>query len=266
MITFGAYVFPAGFRLASQQLDSKLDEIELLGLTGSHLPPGLQDSQTITIEGAVGGGEIGTAGDPLLSVELVKAELVTMAAALNGGYALLDLGDTPQRAIYCQKKSFALERVEGYGQRFATVKIAFVAPDPRFLSSTLHSITDSGNAANAGNAPTYPLVTIQGPAANPAVSVAPLALGGSVGVTVECGVSLGSSDILTIDCDPAARARAVVLNGVVRLDLLGTTGITNTIGDSALFPYLLPGNNGVGFAGLETGGSVLFEWPDAWTV
>ena len=87
---------------------------------------------------------------------------------------------------------------------------------------------------------------------------------------MDLGITLAASDVLIINCDPRARAQAISLNGsYVTGDgtpytyLLGTSGITNTIGNDATFPYMIPGANTVTMAGAN---GLSFSWSDAFAL
>ena len=76
---------------------------------------------------------------------------------------------------------------------------------------------------------------------------------------------MSAGDTLVIDCDPRNRANAVTLNGTPRLDLLGTSGLTNTVGDNAFFPYLLAGQNIVYAKSVTANGtSITLTFNSAW--
>lgn len=114
--------------------------------------------------------------------------------------------------------------------RTGTAVAQFLASDPRVYDAVLQSpsiglptagtgfaftfgfplsfgVATSGgnlNLSNAGNFPTRPLLTVQGPCLNPSITNV------TAGKQLAFGITLGSGDSLTIDTD----ARSVLLNGI----------------------------------------------------
>lgn len=259
-IQFGDYVFPPGFRLASWANDARLETAQLSGVDGVRILAGRADQGTISVEGSMGGsGDPGFSVSSMLTADDFAAECNALYQRLASGYQQLTVGIDPARTIRCQKSRFSTEFEESMGRRFGAIKVEFVAPDPRWLSTAVKTVTGNGVAVHAGSARSYPVFTITGPSTNPSVSVEPAGYTGSV--TVGLTVTLASTDTIVIDCDPRNRMFAVLLNGVRRLDLIGVSGINNGIGTADCFPFLLPGNNGVGFSG---GGGYQMAWQDAW--
>jgi hypothetical protein len=73
---------------------------------------------------------------------------------------------------------------------------------------------------NQGNAPSPPMLTIHGPAANPIVDND--TTGESIVLNGLGGVNLGAADVIVVD----VAARLVYLNGAVRRDLVTVAGTT----------------------------------------
>jgi hypothetical protein len=271
LFTAGSYAFPNGFYMTKRTLDQKDDPMEILGLAGTHAPASIPSAATIECQGAIGVGEAGSAVSLISNYTDMSTELDAMYSALqpnSGAYISFQAGGMPTlpRAINGYVKNFEVDTSE-VGRKFAEVKFSIVCPDPRWLSVSGHNATAaSGNLSNAGNAPSFPVFNFSGPGT------------GGVGVTVYPGLSsafgnsiqvalsyvLATSDSLIINCDPRQRQLAIDLNGIGRLDLLGTTGLINEIGNNYWFPYLSTGNNFYTITGYPTSFSV--TWFDAWWI
>lgn len=120
---------------------------------------------------------------------------------------------------------------------WAEFTIPFKMVNPFITSATEKSIQGSGTAVNEGTFETPFIITIQGPATNPTVTVNEFEL-------IYVG-TLTSSDIVVIDTEKLT----VTLNG--------NNALANYIGT---FPKLQPGNNTVS----SNGGTVTFRWYDRW--
>ena len=262
-IQFGSYNFPIGFMIKSSEIPRQIDEADLLGQIGTHAPPGLPKSQIITVSGQMGaGGDVGSAGNTLLTLDDFNNEANLIMAALGGGFAQLVAGYTPARYIMAQAKGYKSSHEPGYGRKTGAIDIAFMAPDPRWLSATTHSWT-SGTITNAGNAPSYPVLTIHGPATNPTFFIGL----GTAGVMLSFSLALGSGHTLVVNCDPRQRAQAVLVDGTVATYILGASGIANTLGTADCFPFIAPnagGANTITVTGIGGGGSASMAWQDAW--
>jgi hypothetical protein len=122
--------------------------------------------------------------------------------------------------------------------------------DVRLVAATITE--NSFTATNDGELTGYPLITFTQPHADGNASapitlkVFPAGAPGYIELTLD--LSLQAGDELVIDCYPTHRSDGILytphggetVNG---LYLLGTTGIVNTIGNRATFPYFLPGIN-----------------------
>jgi hypothetical protein len=246
-IQFGNYIFPSGFRIAQGDQAASLDEIDLLGVDGIHAPSAFAGAQTVTVEGELGGGgDVDSSGSVLATPDEVNNELNLLAQQLRLGLGQLVAGWTPARYLICQQKdNFTRTFEAGFGRRHAAVKLLLSAPDPRWLSAAQHTVTANGAVTNLGTAKSYPLLTITGPAVNPALTIYPNA-SSPTGPHVELNfaVTLGSSDHLVVNCDPRQRQLGILLNGVVAMYVLGTTGVINTIGTADTFPFIAGGQGG----------------------
>lgn len=266
-ISFGAYVFPAGFRLAGRDNDAVIEEIKVPFLDGTSAPAGSRNSKVIRVTGQIGGnGAVDSSGSYITNRDQAEAEINLMTSYLEAGYQQLKVGSTDGRFIWAQKRKFSTVVAEATNQTVIQVDVEFLAQDPRWLAAAASTLSGASLAAvlatNSGSALTYPKFTFTGAYVNPFASVNP---GNGAGyITAATVLTMGAGDTLVIDCDPRNRANAVLLNGVPRLDLLGSNGITNTMGDSAFFPYLLPGNNAVTAHGSSGGTSVTASWQNAW--
>jgi phage-related protein len=266
-ISFGAYTFPAAFGLDTVQQPNQIDETKIPFLDGTSAPAGSRQSKIIRITGFIGGyGAVDSTGTYIMTQDQAKVEFDLLSAAVEAGYQKLSVGDTPARYIYAQKKTMTITPVEGSGRTGLLITIDFIAQDPRWLS-TIVTATNFGTGAtntitNAGNIFTFPKLTIAGVFVNPVFKVTPHGSSGYIQQTYT--ITLAGGDVLTIDCDPRNRANGVLLNGAPRLDVLGTTGITNTVGDAAFFPYLLAGTNTVQTSATSGSGTMTLSTQDAW--
>jgi hypothetical protein len=277
-VSFGSYTFPLGTVVKSRDASTDIEETKMLGIDGSIAPAGVLRAQTITLEINIGGaGDFDPSSTPtdiiyLESMDDLNNALNDLFAELEQGYQALTLGYTPARTTQAQKQKFNPAYMDGSSRRHATVSMDFLAPDPRWLSVATQTLTANGNATNNGNMNSYPLVTYTqtgGPASEP-VNLQ-VFLGDDIStdpyVELNLNLTLQSGDVLVINCDPRQRAQGIIytpastgipVNG---LYLLGTTGMVNTVGNDATFPYLIPGINAVKFAGAN---SIAFVWPDAY--
>jgi len=270
-ITFGTYTFPAAFSVDTVQQPNQIDETKIPFLDGTSAPAGSRSSKLIRITGDIGGwGTTDSAGTYILTQDQAQAEFDRMNAQIEAGYQQLSIGDNPARYIYAQKKQSTLTPRPGSGRRAWTVQIDFVAQDPRWLALTPQSFGPSSSlhhftVTSTGNAVTYPIVTFTGAYANPYLQIYPGTGNSTRYIGVNFAITMVGGDVLVIDSNPRNRARAVLFNGVPRLDLLGTTGITNLMGDAAFFPYILPGDNIVFAESVTANGSgVTLAFQDAW--
>lgn len=269
--SFGDYTFPIGFVLVERDQDSRIDTVDIPMRDGSLAPAGVEAAKSLRLVGQVGGnGAVDSSGNYITTRDQCTAELNLMASYLRQGYQQLKAGDADGRYIWAQKQKFVATYEPGCGGRIAQVEIQFLAQDPRWLSAATNTHDfGAGGTANvdgAGSAIAYPQLTVHGPFTNPYLQITPAGESGSVKVTAT--VALVAGDVLVIDCDPRNRANALLLNGAPRLDLLGTSGSVNTLGNDAYFPYLSPGTNSVtaGAAGGNGSGSdITLTWQDAWS-
>jgi glucose-6-phosphate dehydrogenase assembly protein OpcA len=106
-------------------------------------------------------------------------------------------------------------------------------------------------ATNNGASPSYPQLRVDGPVANPSIEQT------NVGASLQFTGTLMAGDYLTID----TRTRAVVLNG--------STPRRDWLAGGAVWPLLIPGDNGFVFRGTALPGSPLqaslltVTWRDA---
>lgn len=272
--TFGGYRFPASFYVVSDECDQVIDEAKIPYLDGTNAPPGTRNSRTIMMAGTIGGfGAVDSSGAYILTPDQAEAEAQLMKTALNAGYQQLAYDNTPARYILAQKSKLLISPHDANGRRALDVQISFLAPDPRWLSTATHSYVTTStptNEANNGTARSYPKWTFVATAAvtNPTLRITPAGASGYIQVALTC--SLANGDTVVIDCDPRNISNAVVLtpyggSPFARLDLLGTTGLTNTIGDGVLFPYMSPGTTNAVSSTLASGsGTGTLTWADAW--
>lgn len=266
-ITFGSYTFPAGMSVDTMQQPQQIDELKVPFLDGTSAPAGTRLSKAIRISGYIGGfGAVDSSGAYILSQDQAEAEIQLLQSILESGYQMLSIGATPTRSIIAQKKNAVFTAVEAANRRGWYCQIDFLAQDPRWISSAI-TVTPFGTGAtatvtNAGNAVSYPKFMASGVFVNPTFKITPHGLSGYVQHTY--AVTMITTDVLVVDCDPRNRSNAVLLNGVPRLDLLGTSGIVNTIGDAAFFPYLLGGTNTVVLGASSGSGAMSLTSQDAW--
>lgn len=269
-IMFGTYTFPAAFAIKQRQQDSVIEEAKIPFGLGTVAPAGTLGAKLIQVTGIIGGsGAVDSSGSLITTLDQCENEANLMAVSLENGYAALSIGTSPVRYLTAQKRRFMVTPLEGAGRCAVQVDIEFYAQDPRWISSaaTTQNFSTGGtaNLTSNGAAITYPKATFHGPGANPGLQITPA--GASGYVLVRPTITLASSDTLVIDCDPRNRQNAILLNGAPRLDLLGTSGSTNTLNDGRFFPYLLGGVNSTnaGFTGgTGTGTSVSVSWNDAY--
>lgn len=273
LISFGSYDLPLGARVKARQADTDIEETKMLGGDGTIAPPGVLAAQIIEVEIEIGGGGDFDPASTLSSIiyldtmDKLNNAMNDCFAQLEVGYQALTIGYTPARTIQAQKRKFSPAYLEGSGRRHATIGMEFYAPDPRWLSVSSQTITASGSATNNGNATTYPVVTYQqsgGPASGQPVLKIDTRSGY---VQLTLNITLASGDELVIDCDPRHRSYGGIIytpslgSPKLRFDLLGTTGILNTIGNDSTFPYLLPGTHTVTMSGAN---SISCVWNDAY--
>jgi len=177
------------------------------------------------------------------------------------------------RYLMAQKQKFSATYPEGASQITAEIDIMLLAQDPRWLSlrtnaTALQTNNQSPAVMNAGNALSYPKFTLRVTANNASLAVAAFPGAGTgyvqVMLTKPGGFILG--DIVVVDCDPRNRANAITVNGTNHLEYLGTTGITNTLGNAAMFPYMIGGTNTLqATSSSNVGFNWTATWSDAWS-
>jgi hypothetical protein len=278
LVSFGDYLFPIGARIDSRQASTDVEETKMLGLDGTIAPAGVLAAQIIQLDIEIGGGgDVDPSSTDmdliyLRSPDQLNNALNNMFAQLEQGYQPLTIGYTPARTIQAQKRKLELKYMEGTARRHATASLEFYAPDPRWLSVASHTLAISGDAAtNAGNMISYPVVTYTqtGGAASAPVSLKVYTGNTSTPyIELSLNLTLQSGDVLVINCDPRQRAQGIIytpsgMSPVNGLYLLGTTGITNTVGNDATFPYLVPGADTVDFVGAN---AIAFVWNDAFAL
>jgi len=262
MLKFGAYQFPASFRLVHQEQDVVIDEQKIPNLEGTNAPQGSFNSQVIRLAGTIGGfNGVDSAGNPITNRDQCKAELNLLTSYLRAGFQQLYLGSSDNRTIRAQLRKLMTSFAEATMQAVADCEIEFMAPDPRWIGAA-HNIAAAVSlaavaAVNNGSTITYPKFTFTGAYTNNPGSGAPL-------IKTQLTLVMIGTDVLVIDCDPHNRANAVLLNGMPRLDLV--TATTNTMGDAAFFPYLIAGANTVSAAGSVNGTSVSATYNDAFLI
>lgn len=166
-------------------------------------------------------------------------------------------------------------RVTGTWQK--EFQAAMVAADPRIYSYALNGLEVTAAAAgatsgrafpegynidygpsapngqvlvtNAGNATSYPLLTVTGPGSNPTISNL------TTGQAISLIYTLGVGDTLTID----TLNRTVILNGTT--SRYGSVDFLNTS-----WWGVAPGVNDIriAFTGFSTGAKLRVDWRDAW--
>lgn len=267
LIQFGGYIMPIGTKLDSREIDSTIENAPMLGMDGEFAPPGLSLGAIVSLTIDVGGGgDVSpTTNSPLITLDDLNDEANQLFAHLQKGYQNLTLGTTPARYLLAQKRKASAKYTPGSFRSNAEMTLEFYAPDPRMLSVALNALVFTANqqqtVTNAGTARTYPKFTLTGMTQSPKVGIGLSA--GAMQVSIALSYTPILTDVIVIDCDPRNRANAVLLNGVARLDLLGTSGIINTIGTADMFPFLEPGVSYVWFGeGNDTAGTL--NWRDAW--
>lgn len=267
-ISFGGYQLPIGAQFKKRDIDSTIDETQMLGRDGTYAPTGAAAAGTVEVDVVVGGGSFSVfTGLELITVDDINNELNRIYAQLASGYQQLVLDTTPARYCLAQKQKMSIDYLESTNRTFATMAIAFYLADPRWLSLTAHEVnpidTIATTITNAGSVRTFPEFNFVGPSTgNPTALVTPAGAAGMI--TFTCGVGLIAGDVLNVQCDPRTPYdQRMTLNGVNRIDLLGATGITNTVGDDFCFPYLNPGDNIVSIRGASDPSSYV-AWPDAY--
>jgi hypothetical protein len=271
-ISLGGYTFPASFKLVSRDQPTTIDEVKIPFFDGSNAAPGTRSSKVIRIGGTIGGpGSVDSFGNYISTRDQAEAELNLMSTYLESGYQPLRAGLTPPRSIQAQKRKSTFTYVEGTARSVIEVDLEFVAPDPRWLSDATTTVgggpSISTTVTVGGTGITYPVFTFTGPYVNPLVKISPPG-GGYVQLALT--LTMAAGETLVVDCDPRRRATGIVYNTNVvanagsRLDVIGINGATNTVGDSAFFPYLRPGSNTIVANGAANGTSVTASWQEAY--
>ncbi len=258
LVSFGSYLFPIGTVVKTRAADTDIEESKMLGLDGTIAPPGVLAAHIVTLDIEIGhGGDWDPSLTPddidyLNTLDDLNDSLNNLFAQLEQGYQALTLGYTPARTIQAQKRKFTPAYLEGTARAHATVSMDFYAPDPRWLSVAATTIdTNDFTATNNGNMVSYPVITFTQSGSGPAS--APISLqikpgGGMAYIEQTLNLTLLAGDVLVINCDPRQRAQGIIYTPAIGpqvngLYLLGTTGIVNTLGNNATFPYFLPGSN-----------------------
>lgn len=173
----------------------------------------------------------------------------------------------PKKYMNCRprKSDMPTSYEMAHGHSDATLEFYAATPVHYALAqSTLSATIASGqtsvqfqSAANNGNWPTDPVITIQGPATNVRLTVSGQTSMDGVdnnNRTIGIDVVLGSTDVLTIDVGK----RTIKLNGVSRYDLKRT--------DNKWWS-LFPGGNTVVYQRVSNtgaGSTCTMTWHDAW--
>lgn len=277
-ITFGGYTFPYGMRLQDRSQDARIDQTDIPFTPGVNAPAGLTGVRTIHLTGIIGGyGAVDSSGAYITTRDQLEAEIQYMAAWLESGYQQLTIGFSDSRYCYAQKSKLKATYREAEQGIIAQIDIELIAQDPRWFSTTVNSTPNmihggaNQHCDSAGSGIVYPKVTFTAngyAATNPKFTVYPGSHSSSSPyVQIALTYSMGGGDVIVVDCDPQNRPNAVLLNGTPRLDLLGTTGSTNTVGNQSFFPYLVPGNNLVSMNPDASGGTHAYgvlSWSDTY--
>lgn len=282
---FGGYTFPVGMILAERQQDSRVDQTDVPFSPGVNAPAGLTAARTLRLTGQIGGmGAVNSSGIYITTIDLLEAELQLMASWLESGYQQFSAGYADNRYCWAQKTKLKKTLAEAEGGLVAHVEIELVVPDPRWFTGTTNSTSQihhggsNVNCVSNGSGLVYPKITFTANGdhcTNPTVKIF---VGNSTGgsnpyVQLQLDTSqlsgghTGTADVITIDCDPANRPNAILLNGAPALYLIGTSGSTNTMGNQAFFPYMVPGNNLVHLDPDASAGSNSYgvlSWSDTW--
>lgn len=283
-LAFGSYTFPYGMRLQDRQQDTRIDVTDIPFTAGVSAPAGLTGQRTIRLTGMIGGyGAVDSAGAYIQTKDQLEAELQLMMSWLESGYQRFTKGDSDGRYCYAQKSKAKATYKEAENGLIAYVDIELIVADPRWFATAVQSTGQihhgGGDATKVSNGSglVYPKVVFTANGdhiTNPTFTVHPgSSSGGSnyVKITLTTaqmsGGHTGTADVITIDCDPANRPNAVLLNGAPALWLLGNNGCQNTMGNQAFFPYMVPGNNLIHIdpdssAGVNSYG--VLSWSDTW--
>ena len=125
-----------------------------------------------------------------------------------------------------------------------TVDLLFRCPDPRIYANsatTVAATTGGATAVNAGNAPTYPTFTFEGPDSGGPITSLTVDINGRELVLED--ISLSTGQTLTIVTTP----------GEERIQRSGGVSYIGKRAAGSQFPYLEPGTNTVKYA--ATGGT-----------
>lgn len=251
-IQFADYIMPPGTILKTQQLDSTIEEIPLLGIDGSYAPPGYAKATIITLEIEMGGGgDISpTTSSQMITLDDVNNEANQLYSRLKSGPQKLIIGTTPARYIMAQKSKWKVEPLPGSGRTHFNMQIEFYAQDPRWLAVATSSQNYSGTnpsatLVNSGTARAYPVFTITAGTNPKPVITLPWGGGGNQ-IAIQINYTFNSGDTLVIDCDPRNRWKGITLTTLAtptttRFDLISQ--IINNFGTADTFPFLDPGSS-----------------------
>lgn len=219
-IAFGNFSFPITFQETNRSLKLALDKKHVPFNWGDHSPGNtMPNGREIQIKGPVGSMVKSFAQNIVMSDQGdLEQERRLLAMLQNQGRQLLQWSfpDGTAYACYAFLEQFDFKFFQdAFGFRYADWELKFWADDPRFVSLTATTVTDTGAtsprqvAVNSnGTVRTYPTVTFNFTVNGHGPYVA--VQNGSLIVEARfSGLYFSTGDTLVIDCDPRPNHRSV---------------------------------------------------------
>ena len=265
-LQFGEYKFPGAWKFQTRSKRVANFSPQMPAVEGTFVANFYLRETTMKVQGLVGGGgQYDSEGQPYITLDDVVQEINRLDAALCLGYGIFGGGFTDGRYIIAQKNKLSVKPLPASGRTMLQVDLELFIPDGRWLSAfvSVAQFDSSGNwqtgdggtigspyLAVEGSAIAYPQVTLTGPHSGPFTfgvkfrkKWKPWYRAGD-SITISCSaLNLSASDTFVIDCDPANRHHAFLLNGDARNGWLTwgpSIGGTNTYNEDAYFPYFVP--------------------------
>jgi hypothetical protein len=283
-IVYGSYIFPLTFQEVTREAQLSVNRIKLPFNSGEFIGQSVQlIGRDVNIVGTIGSGMMGSGGNTLVTATDLENE-----RSLLAGFQLTtnNLWVRPDRYLKAKMSDFSHKFMQdGGGFRYADWDIKFIADDPRYYSTTVHSANSgqitstaktnfAASQDNLGNVNAFPTFVITGSGTGPYV-IGAQTVSPSPYIEIRFStLTMSAGDTLVISCDPRPEVRQICAqwthSGVTVNALpycVPATDLFNNLDARYVLPYMDPVNLTSFYCGM-TGGSPNYNctvtWQDTW--
>ena len=287
-LQFGAFTFALTMQEQIRASKIKLDRQIVAFSTGDYVSPQTNvGAREVTFVGAMGTGLVNSAGVTMVSATDLENERAILA----------NLQSLGRQKLWVRSDRYCLAFMESFEHRFfqdggvfrfADWIIKFLADDPRYFSTIVHTSTDAtrtdtaqytyggGGITHTGSTRAFPIVTFTGKCAAPLLQ---MTYGTGIAMSVKfSGLTMNAGDTLVIDTDPRPEHRTncaiyTPIGGAATSALkyiAPASDIANNYDTRFFFPFLEPqsANNGqllqYSVGGAAPSYSVTVSFNDTW--